>query len=752
MKQLPALLRIVAVSSSVTLLNAGSVAETDPFAALATESRPLATRWQSDYRGALQVGLGYTSDDNFMFGQYNGLQEEGATLIGNLQWNNFRNADSSWQASVSDLGLDTREGELVWRMRDKLRISIALDSQQQAGNNSGSTPFRGSDTLVLPQDWVSGINTNHWSALDTSLRPVKRELERQRYSLGLEYQVNHQWRLESHLLYEDKHGTTDTAGGIYVDASSADAAMLPAPVDYRNTELDIAVQYSGKKLHLDGRIEHADFDNKDTVLEWQNPYSSYGPNVRYPIGSGGLGQAPDNQQSSARLTAQYIFSASTRLQVDGSYALASQDQGYLDYSVNQTLTIEEPLPRSDYGADVATSTMNTKLLMRPFKKVSAEIFYRLRDRNYDAPRDGYRYIPGDGGSQSRAALTVYNTSHDLLTQTVGFDVGYRLPLRSKLNFEYQFEDAQRRNAAVEETQESRATLRYRIQPWSDLNVRLELLAADRAADTYHWDQAYYARLDTQLINATPQSQRYSNHPQLSQYYLSNREQWQGKADLNYLLGDNWSLNLNLLWREDDFDKSELGLTDSQWQRVHLSASYTLSAELSGSLYGGTDYYEAQQSSRTFRGGQEKNAFAVYPPLPQASDPGRNWELVSENNSYTLGANLQWQLHKDLEISLDYSFVDTLGEQNFDTWGAADVDPQDLPDVDTTLHHLEATGTWHLYDNLSLKLDYQYYRYVSNDWAWQDLQASTLDKVLSFGERNPNEQIHYMGVSAIYRWQ
>ncbi len=85
---------------------------------------------------------------------------------------------------------------------------------------------------------------------------------------------------------------------------------------------------------LEGRLFYSDFDNQDDVLIWQNPYSSYGPNVRYPTGIGGLGLAPDNDQVGGRLTGQYIFSPTIRLQVDGSYAVASQDQDFLDYSVN----------------------------------------------------------------------------------------------------------------------------------------------------------------------------------------------------------------------------------------------------------------------------------------------------------------------------------------------------------------------------------------------------------------------------------
>jgi hypothetical protein len=56
------------------------------------------------------------------------------------------------------------------------------------------------------------------------------------------------------------------------------------------------------------------------------------------------------------------------------------------------------------------------------------------------------------------------------------------------------------------------------------------------------------------------------------------------------------------------------------------------------------------------------------------------------------------------------------------------------------------------DNLSLRLDYQYYRYKSDDWAWNGVQPDTIGTVLTFGDSNPNEQIHYVGASVLYRWQ
>ena len=118
------------------------LADSDPFAPLLAETRPLQTRLQTDYSGTVELGLGYVSDDNFMFGQYNGLHEKGAVLIGNLSWNQFRSGDSFWRAELTDAGLDTREGALTWGMTNRFSITAGFDSQLQVRNDSGRTPFR----------------------------------------------------------------------------------------------------------------------------------------------------------------------------------------------------------------------------------------------------------------------------------------------------------------------------------------------------------------------------------------------------------------------------------------------------------------------------------------------------------------------------------------------------------------------------------------------------------------------------------
>ena len=126
---------------------------------------------------------------------------------------------------------------------------------------------------------------------------------------------------------------------------------------------------------------------------------------------------------------------------------------------------------------------------------------------------------------------------------------------------------------------------------------------------------------------------------------------------------------------------------------------------------------------------------------------RGWQAVELLQEQGLGRCIP-----DWELELDYSYVDTRAEQALYTRPGGSISASDLPDVDTTLHHLVASGTWHLDTNLSLKLDYQYYSYESDDWAWENVRADTVGKVLTFGQKNPDEDLHYVGASVIYRWQ
>lgn len=430
----------IALLATVPVLPAMAQDTPDPYSALATDTRPISSRWQTDYSGSIEAGLAYVSEDNFMFGQYNGLYEKGANFIGNVDWRGW-SGDSKqyWQVDARDLGLETRRGKLEWGRAGLQRVALVFDSQLQVKNDSARTPFigAGSGNLMLPGDWVGGANTSDWPQLYPSLQNFDRKLERHQYGLQFDTVLGAGWSLQSAFSSEQKQGTSDIGGAIYNDASGPLAALLPQTVDQRTTEFDLAFGYQGSTLFFNASYHFADFSNNEDMLLWQNPYvAGFGPVVDYPSGTGGMALAPDNQYQQLRLTGTWVLSPALRLQMDGSYGRARQSDDYAAYTVNPGLVVEQAVARSDLDGQVDTTMLALGFHARATRKLTLEARYRYNDRNNNSPRDGYLYVRGDGANQPAAKYSAYNAPHDTRKQTMILDGSYRLPKRTKLTLEY----------------------------------------------------------------------------------------------------------------------------------------------------------------------------------------------------------------------------------------------------------------------------------------------------------------------------
>ena len=729
---------------AVALASAGAAAQED--------SRPLATRWALDYVGSVELGVGYVSDENFEFGEYNGLDDDEAFVIGNADWSGGSEG-TLWNLSGRDLGLDTRETSGRWR-NDSWEFFFEYDGQKQVRNNTGRTPFRGGETLLLPDTWVSGVNTGDFTALDGTLRDLDLEIERDIYTLGMSYQLSSAISLEGSVTYEEREGRRERGAAIAPNLSAGDAALIPVQIDEEKLIVDLAVNLATDGFVLTGSFYYNDYDNQDDAIAWQNPYSNFGPDIAYPNGFGALSEEPDNEYWRARLMGTWVLTPTLRVQLDASYGKAEQDQDFLPYTVNPALLAQAAaLPRGKLDGEMDTKVTDARVFWNPWRKLRLEGYWHGEERDWDMPRDGYQYVMADSFVIPDTSGRLYNTAHDYSVNTYGVEGSYPLPLKSKLWLTYEYEEFDRDNTAVEKSEEDRYKLRYRLPIIEGLNMRLEALYGDRNADLYEWDHSYYARLDVDLINATPDNQRYLNHPLLSQYHIATREQTEAKLDFDWQLGTDWNLVLNLLYRENDYDKSEFGLTDDELDSASFTASWIASDAVVVSAWVSASKVDTQQSGRAFRGGAEKNAFEVFPPLPQASDPARNWDVDVEDKTVAVGAGVDWRVSDRIELSANYSYQDTDSDYDFSNGGAADLSADPLPaDYDSTMHHVMLEGAWHFRDNLSIALNYQYWNYDSDDWAIQDVAPDTIDKVLSLGMEPADEDLHYIGTSIIYRWQ
>ena len=731
----------------------------DPFAFLLnTDTRPLATRIQTDFSGSIDAGFSYVSDDSFTFGRYNGLDQDGLAVHLDMDLSG-RDASgwmsgliTEWRFTGQDLGLDTRQLELRLGRALDYGLTLRFDQQQQVSNNTGRTPFSNGNSQLLADDWVASNITSGMTELISTSRQFDQDLRRDTLSLAMDKTLG-DWRIAGAFSSQDKDGGQTFAGAIYADASNGHAAVLQRPVDYTTNELDLSAAFARDALTMEVSYLYSDFDNSDDFLSWQNPYdANFGAAVDYPLGQGQLALEPDNEMHRVRASGSYTFNPRLRLSVDGSYGKTTQDQSFLPYTINELP--QTTLPRNNYDGEVNTSTFNSRLYYRPefLPKLTLKGSYHYEERDNDSPRDGYLYVRGDAWSPDDAKFSVYNTTHERSVNRGNIDGTYRLPWRgSKLKFGYGYEEIERHNAAVEKTEEDIYSASFSTRPFDSVTARIGVGYKDRSASDYQWDQSFYALLDSALINEIPDNQRYITHPELSQYYLSNRERIEATASVSWVPAARWNLLLDLSYIDNDYDQSNLGLEEDTLTHVTLSAGYSHSEDLSISVFYSYDEYKAKQTGRAFRGGIEKNAFDVVPPLAQASDPTRDWRVEPEDKTHSVGASARWiALPNRLEMEWQYSFYDAEGASDFTTFGAPDLLGSPLPDNTSKQHELRWVTSYHLRDELTLNFEYQYYRFDSDDWALDDVGFTNLNKVIWTGERSPSDVVHYFLISAQYR--
>ncbi len=738
--------------------------EEDPFAFLAEEKyQPKILLQEVKSLGFVQVDVLNVNEDNFSFGQYNGLSEEGTQVNLSGYYRNFNSASSLvkyWQVDAQNLALDNRELSIKIGQLRGYKVEFNLNQIQQVKNFTGLTPYsKNGESLVfpkgsftLPNSWLAAQTTDGMTAFNASASSFEQILEREKLNLEYSQYFGKNWFLTSDFSTEEKTGTKTTGAAFYANMQNGHSVILPQAIDQNTNKMELSIAYNKANYSVKVDYLFSQFENEKSRLTWQNPYSSLmGPNVSYPDGVGQIGVAPDNDFHQIRVLGHYIYSPELRIIADASYSLASQDDNYLLYTINNQL-ISGALPRTSLDGEVITITAKASVFYRYSNSLNFKGVYRYSDRDDQSPRDAYQVVFADTWAPLDEKFRHYNAAHRKNSNYFEFTANYRLPSRSKASFAYAYEEIDRYNYAVNSTEENSIKLKLRSQFENNLTTRYELGFKDRSASLYQWDRSYFSLFDAQLINQTPDNERYNNHPLLSQHYLSNREQVNGKANFSYPIKDKIHANFDISYKENDYDKSTLGLINDKTFLSSLSGVWIYSKTTNFSSYLSYDSYEFEQAGREFSGGYEKSAFEQSTPLAQASDSARNWKIKPEDSTISLGLSAHWDyIPKLIEMDFDYRLSDSTSKNNnFSSGGAADLTNIGLPDASNEEHHFEFSTLYHYQPNMSFSFSYQYYRFNGKNWAYDQVNPNSIAKVLGTGQRSANDQIHVFQLSFKYQ--
>ena len=661
--------------------------------------------FETGWWGEIELGIGSVAEDSFKFGEYNGLHEEGAYLIGDARAV-YRGEDAGYlELSASDVGLDSRSLRIDGGRQGSYDLFLSYDEIPHFISDSTSTVFRGAggDRLDLPAGWVNAGSTAGMTALDSSLREVDLETSRKRLGAGISISTESPWSYRVDARRDEKEGNK-LAGGSFFFSS----AQLIEPVDYVTDEIDASISYSRKRWQASLAYYASTFSNRNESLIFENPYN---PIVALPPGvkqRGELALPPDNEFQQLSLSATYQIDE--RNHVSASYAtgLMEQDEKLLQATLNPTLIVPA-LPAASADAEIETTNASLKFVSAAIDDWSLSASYSIDERDNKTPQLLYDWVTTDVFIASQRANLPYSYTSETLKLQADFD---HAPGR-RFGVGYEMNDRERTFQEVDETSEDTLWGSIRVRNIDNLFVEFRLAMSQREASS------------SEVVAAIDPPQ----NPLMTKYYLADRERTSFAVQATVMLSPDYTLGLGLDHAVDDYDDSDIGLTDSRDNSLTIDFAGILSETTAVNAYLGRQEISSSQAG--------SGSFA-----------SADWFADTDDSFDLIGVGVNHVLIEDrLNIGADLSRARSRGEIDIDSAATSD----SFPDLTTELDSLKLYLDYRLDENLVLQAAYWHEEYDSSDWALDDVDPDTVGNLLAFGVESPSYDNDVVKLSMSYRF-
>jgi len=653
------------------------------------------------FSGTVDFGIGNVSEDSFKFGEYSGLYEKGVFLIGDAALRSRGENANYWNVDASNLGLDSRSLGVEGGKQGTYKIHFNYDELPHYISDSTATPFLGSetDTLTLPGTWVPAGNTAGMTDLANSLQPVDLETKRKRLGLGVSLASVRDWEFAVNVRHETKEGTQRIAGTFFFNA-----AQLVQPVDYETNQVDVSASYLGSKWQARLAYYGSTFSNNNTSLTWDNPYTST-PGVD---DRGQLALAPDNEFHQVLASAGYSFSDKTRASADIALGRMTQNQAFLAPTLNTGLVVPA-LPQSSLDGSVDTLNANLKVVSALTDKWRLNAAFIYDDRNNKTPQAAYPWVTTD--QILNPART--NLPYSFTKSTAKLSADYRATARTRAAAGYDYETMERTYQEVAKTTENTIWGKVNTRALDNLDVVFKLAYADRSNSGY-----------VVVPEISP-----PENPLLRKYNMASRTRDSAglRADLSAWQTVNFGVGVD--YANDDYSKSQIGLTQSRDVTYSADASALLAKNTSLHLYLTRENIKSNQSgSQTF------------------STP--DWTGENNDTVDTAGIGVKHTVTRNkFDVGADYTISHSRGEVTVYT-GAPD---PAFPDLISKLGSVKLYATYHIKENILLKGAYWYESYKSENWQLDGVNPDTISNVLALGEQPPSYYVNVLMLSLRYKF-
>ncbi|WP_299795118.1 MtrB/PioB family decaheme-associated outer membrane protein [uncultured Shewanella sp.] len=501
-------------------------------------------------------------------------------------------------------------------------------------------------------------------------------LQRNKAGLGLSYGRDF---YQAYVRYdhEDKTGYQ----------SSSIVTPLPVnfglPVDANTDNLTAGLSLSGDNWASDLNYFVSQYKNDIGALSLPYLYDVFA-------------SAPDNQAHQFSLSGQYQLS---RTVMNGRLASGKmiQDEQLIQMSGN-------PIKNWDGEVDTLDGKLSVTSLVSNKLRLGGSVDYSKRDNNSSIWDFAQFEVNGITGA--------FKQNVPLNTERRGLklNASYRLSGDYRLQAGYERKEMERSHGDREQTDDDMLWAKFNVTALDDIKLKFKASLSNRGGSEYQ---------TSELTSS-------ESNPLLRKYYLADRERTAFETSFNHTPASWLSLDVTARYAKDDYDQTQLGLTESEDYGYELNLGLHLDEHLSGYAFAGQQWIDSNQT-----GSQSFSA--------------PDWSADIEDEFINLGAGFTYSglLEDKLTLGGDYLFANSTS----DTLVIYDVTtPQG--DYYSFNHSLKLHANYALSEEMALKLAYQYERYYDTDYA--QIDVDTVPGLTTLGNLNHNYNAHQVMLSFSYQ--
>jgi MtrB/PioB family decaheme-associated outer membrane protein len=487
--------------------------------------------------------------------------------------------------------------------------------------------------------------------------------------------------------------------------------------------------------------------------------------------------APDNMFHQILASGGYDLPRSTRITLSTAFGWMLQDEDFLPYSINSALSATTQagaatdgtdlaaLPRSSLDGEIFTTVVDFRVTSRPIEKLDLGLGYHFDNRENNTPRDTYVRIRADSENQATTLDTGnarINLPYSYTEHRVAADAGYRIWRRTNLKLSYEWQLTERDFQEVDELTEHTLGASLTSQPWSFLGARIRYAHAWRNGDDYVGNRPFidghtpiYADSEREdceddlagLVNPAlvlPASEcPFENHPLLRKSYLANRQRDEVKLTLNLTPHEDVRFAVYLNYVNEDYDDSEIGLTNVLNWSPGFDLSYSPFERLTTHAFYSYMDFRTKQTGWSFSGGN----------LDHVTDPTRRWKTSDQDRTHTFGLGFNLGiLPGRLDFGSDYLYAYSEGQ--IETSGFGSVIP--YPDNRSRQHNVSVHANYRFTENITMRVGYLFAYFDQRDWALDGLDVDSLNfsgnaAVIGSGRDSEDYRANVVSWSVSYRF-